>query len=148
MRKILIAIELSGSFDLINVIVGVFCREAIHICSDEIQASLVRSVRRLDGERQAALINYYWENSFKNIEVSGSSSGGEDRKYLIFRKVIMNVLRNCEKPVFLDFMSANVSYLVKLLDVELRVICLYLFLFLVFIVCLTCKPTNSPEMKD
>lgn len=82
-RKILLAIEFSSSLELIHVVVNVMCREADHICSDEIQGSLVRCLKRLDGTRQTAIINSYWENSFKGLDTTD-----EERKALVFKKVI------------------------------------------------------------
>ena len=111
-RKMVMAVELSGSFELIEVVVNLLCREADHICGDEIEAGLVRCVRRLDGCRQTALVNFYWENSFKDMD---------ERKQLMFRKVLMNILRNCEKPSFLEFMCRNVGDLMRILEVDSKV---------------------------
>ncbi len=111
-RKMIAAFELSKSFELIEVVVNLMCRETEHICGDEIESGLVRCVRRLDGCKQTALINYYWENSFRDMD---------ERKQLIFRKVLMNILRNCEKPSFLEFMCRNVSDLIRILEVDSKV---------------------------
>ena len=116
-RKILFSIEMSGSFDLINVMVNLFCREAEHICSDEIQACFIRCIKRQEGHKQTALIKHYWEGSFKNLETSN-----DERKALIFKKVLINFLKHCEKPTFLEFMCANVVYLIDILDKELKVV--------------------------
>ncbi len=112
-RKILTAVELSGSFELIEVVVNLLCREAEHVCGDEIEAGIVRCVRRMAGCRQTALIDFYWESSFRDMD---------ERKQLVFRKVLMNVLRNCEKPSFLEFMCRNVVDLMRMLEVDSKVI--------------------------
>ena len=115
-RKILRSIELSGSFELMIIIIGVFSRETNHICSEEIQYSLVQCTKRLDVSKQTEIITLYWENYFRKMENSDNQ-----KKNIIFKSVLLNFLKNCEKSVFVAFMSSNIIYLIKLLDMDLRV---------------------------
>jgi DNA-dependent protein kinase catalytic subunit len=114
-RKILVSLELSSSFDLVDVMVKIFCREAEHICDDEIQSSFVHFITKLDSAKQASIINVYWDNSFKNPD-----SKSEERKFITFKKVLLIFLTNCDKPVYMEFMCSNIMYLMSIFDVELK----------------------------
>jgi DNA-dependent protein kinase catalytic subunit len=126
-RKMLVSLELTGSFDLLSIIVNIFCREAEHVCDEEISLCLNRLIKRLESSKQATIIDFYWENSFKHNSVN------EDlRKFIVFRKVIMNFLKNCEKPVFIEFISSNIIFMMNILDSDLKV-------FFLFFLCLLVK---------
>jgi hypothetical protein len=113
-RKLLVSLELSRSLDLFHVMVKIVCREREHIFDPEVQASFVRFVRHLEASKQASLLDFYWTNSFRK------PYDQDDRKFTHFDKVIFEILKTCDKPVFLDFMSANVVYLIGLLESDLR----------------------------
>lgn len=115
-RKILVSLEMSSSIDLLNLIVNVCCREQDHLCDSEIQSCLIRFVKRLECSRQALIIKQYWEMSLGGL----NTNENDERKFLIFRKILFNFLTNCDRLIFVDFMCLNISFLIGVLDVELR----------------------------
>jgi hypothetical protein len=117
--KLLVSLELTLSQDILNVIVGIISRESEHICDEEVQSCFRRFIKRLDNLKQASLIELYWSNWFKNSSQSDNAVNDE-RKFNIFRKVIIIFLEHCEKPVFLDFMCENVMFLVKILEEDIK----------------------------
>jgi len=115
-RKILTAIDLCGSFDLIKEIVNVCCREAEHLCDEDIHSCLSRFIRRVDSVKQNSLIGFYWEMVFKvNDQVITN-----ERKSYLFKKVLMTFLTNCDKSIFLDFVTRNIITLISILDTDLK----------------------------
>ena len=115
-RKILTAIDLCGSFDLIKEIVNVCCREAEHLCDEDIHSCLSRFIRRVDSVKQTSLISFYWEMVFK---VNDQLITNERKSYL-FKKILITFMTNCDKIIFLDFMTRNITTLMSILDVELK----------------------------
>ena len=112
-RKILVSIEMSSSLDLVNILVNIFCREVQHICDEEIQLSLIKFIKRLESSKQSNVIMHFWENSFLK-------AADEERKFLVFKKVIFNFLKSCDKPVFMEFLCSNIIYLLNLLESDLK----------------------------
>lgn len=113
-RKILVSLELSQNQDLLTIMVNILCREKEHLFESEIQLSLVRFIKRLELKKQTNIITSYWNNGFRSLDVD------EERKFIMFDKVIFEFLKNCFKPVFLEFMCLNIVYLIDLLEVNLE----------------------------
>lgn len=112
MRKTLASLCLSLSTELLSTIVSVVCRESEHICDEYVTISLTSFIKHLETSRQESVIASYWE---------GWSRGNDDeRKYTIFRKVLLVFLENCEKPVFVEFLCKNLMQMVKILDEDVR----------------------------
>jgi DNA-dependent protein kinase catalytic subunit len=112
-RKILTAIDLCGSVDLIKEISNVCCRETEHICDEDIHACLKRYIRRVDSIKQTNVINIYWDMVFND-------SISNEKKSLVFKKILLTFMTNCDKPTFLDFMCKNINNLMNILEIELR----------------------------
>ena len=119
--KILVSLSLSVSCDILSVLVTIICRESEHICDEEVQVGIVSFIKHLESSKQANLIQTYWESWLKNYgNTEGRGEGNEERKYIMFRKVLIVFLENCDKPVFLDFMCSNLTLITKMIDEELR----------------------------
>ncbi|CAF0815340.1 unnamed protein product [Brachionus calyciflorus] len=110
-QKLLVCLELSQSVDLLGGLIGIVCREKNHLCDAEVKECFEKFIKRLDSTKQMEVIKHYW-NNFKNSD--------DDRKFVLFDKILINFLKNCDKPVFIDFMSLNIVYLMEKLDVELK----------------------------
>ena len=115
-RKILESIELCGSFELVNVIVGLITREDKHICDEEAHACFTCLMSRLETVKQGTLINFFWDSTLKQVE----SVSYDQRKILMFEKVFFVFLCNCNKPTFLEFLCANIVFLINILDIDLN----------------------------
>lgn len=115
MRKIFVALELSLSADVLTLIVNVICRERKHLLDAEIQLTIVRFVQRLDAGRQATLLATYWDSV-----LGGGEHVDDERRQIVFDKVLFEIARACTKPVFIDLVSAQVVFLFELLDTELK----------------------------
>jgi hypothetical protein len=118
-RKMLVALELGLSVDLLENVVSIYCRESDHICDKEIQATLVRFIKRNESANQLTSINKYWDFYFNKTDIL---SDERNMRYQIFNKVLITFLTNCDKPTFLDFMSVNIADLITTLDIESKVI--------------------------
>jgi DNA-dependent protein kinase catalytic subunit len=116
-RKMLIALELSLSTDLLENIVNIYCRESDHICDEEIQTSLIRFIKRNESSKQLAVINDYWNIYFKKHDILIDE---RNRRFQIFQKVLVTFLTNCDKPTFLEFMCSNIMNLMTILDSDLK----------------------------
>ncbi len=112
-RKILVSIELSSSLDLVNIIINIFCREPQHICDEEIQVSLINFIKRLESSKQSNVILNFWENYFQK-------ASDDERKFVIFKKVLFNFLKSCEKPIFVEFLCSKIIYLLNILESDLK----------------------------
>jgi DNA-dependent protein kinase catalytic subunit len=112
-RKMLVSLGLSMSTDLLAVLVTIVCREPEHICDEEVKASFISFIKHLESSKQASLVQFYWENWSKN-------ENNDERKYIMFRKVLIVFLEHCEKPIFMDFMCANIMFMIKTLDAEIK----------------------------
>lgn len=117
LRKILVALELSLSQDILTIVVNIACRERSIILDGEIQVSLVKFIRHLESSKQASLVSFYWDNVFGE---SGRQLFADERRQLLFDKVFVEFAKSCHKPVFIDLMCANICSLFDLIDVELR----------------------------
>jgi hypothetical protein len=113
MRKMLVSLALSASNDLLSVLVTIVCREVDHVCDEEIRGGFVSFVKHLETSRQTSLVQLYWELWSKNEQ-------NDERKYIMFRKVFAVFLENCERPIFIDFLCANIIFLMRILESELR----------------------------
>lgn len=116
-RKILVALEFTGSLDILSLVVSIICREKQHLLESEVQLTFVKLMHRSSLEKQASLITSYWEQAFKN---AASAAQDEERRLALFNKLVYEFLKSCAKPVFIDFMCANAIYLFELLDVPFR----------------------------
>lgn len=114
-RKILVALELSLSQDILTLIVNITCREKKHLLDSEIQTTLAKFIRRVDSSKQAGLVSFYWDSVFR-----GGDHVDDERRQAVFDKILFEFVKNCAKPVFIDFMCANIISLFDLIDVELR----------------------------
>jgi DNA-dependent protein kinase catalytic subunit len=112
-NRLLVSLTLSSSFELMHLIVSVYCRERTHLCESSVQQCMSGFVRRLDAQRQLTIIEHYWEASFKCAQVVD-----EERKYLLFDKVLMTLLRGCDKPVLIDFVASNILFMMSVIDAE------------------------------
>ena len=116
-RKMLVALELNLSTELLKNIVNIYCRESDHICDEEIQISLIRFIKRNESSKQLAVINEYWSIYFKKHDILIDE---RNRRFQIFKKVIVTFLTNCDKPTFLEFMCSNIMNLMGILDADLK----------------------------
>ncbi len=116
-RKMLIALELSFSTDLLENIVNIYCRESDHICDEEIQTSLIRFIKRNESSKQLTIINEYWNMYFKKHDILIDE---RNRRFQIFKKILVTFLTNCDKPTFLEFMCSNIMNLMGILDADLK----------------------------
>lgn len=112
-RKILTAIELCLSFDLVKEIVIISCREQVHLCDEEIEQCLCKLMKKLDSEKQAQLIGFYWELVFKCTD-------SNERRLNLFNKCLIHLLSNCDKSTFIDYLSQNIMSLMNFLDADLK----------------------------
>lgn len=118
-KKLLISLELSLSFDLAQLIIMIYIREKQHICEIDIKKSLISYLKRLDfvsatetgtNKLQFELINYYW-NSWFNLDINQL-----ERKLILFKNIILNFLENCNKQIFIDFLCQNLYHIIQIMD--------------------------------
>ena len=109
--RLLICLELSQNLDILYLLIGLVCREKDHLCKSQFRETLERFIKKLSSEKQMEVIKQNWAN-FKQSD--------DERKFLLFENVLFIFLKNCDKPVFIDFMSENILNLIEILNWNLN----------------------------
>ncbi|XP_048248370.1 DNA-dependent protein kinase catalytic subunit-like [Haliotis rufescens] len=111
--KLLAGLELSGSPVLLELIISIFCRESRHAHEEEIQATLIRFIKRLPADKQKVVLDvplriFQKEGSFPN----------EIRRATIER-VCLPMLRLCQKTAFIEFYLDHIGEIMKVVETKL-----------------------------
>ncbi|XP_076335270.1 DNA-dependent protein kinase catalytic subunit-like isoform X2 [Tachypleus tridentatus] len=109
-RKILTALELSGSLILLTFVVGIMCRETSHLLKDEIQKSIARSVCRLKPEDQVTSMDTLLGMFLHEDQYPAEMKLG------IIERVCVPILRVLSKPVLTDFFVKNIHSIMEVVS--------------------------------
>ncbi|CAF4915020.1 unnamed protein product, partial [Rotaria sp. Silwood1] len=115
-RKILLALELSSSFILFELLIWMLCCEQHHIFEDEILSSINRFIIKLnDHNKQMYLLDYiysilYGQNLLFRIE----------HRLNALEKFILKILTSVNKSTLIEFYKKYISvFIIEQLDIKI-----------------------------
>ncbi len=115
--KLLISLDLTRSFDLLQIILQIYSRELQHCCDTQIQSTLTRFIKRVDLSTQMNLLDTYMAQW---LQMELNTVNDHERKAILFKKVLFLFLTYCDKQMFIDVICKNLNILLRLFDKEIN----------------------------
>ncbi|KAK6170524.1 hypothetical protein SNE40_018898 [Patella caerulea] len=113
LKKILVALELSGSPMLLELLISIFCRENKHAYEDEIQAVIARYTRRLPQDKQKLALDvphaiFIKEGSFPPAIRTAA-----------MERVCLPMLRLVRKSALIEFFQDHIKHMMTEIEAKL-----------------------------
>ncbi|KAK7005038.1 DNA-dependent protein kinase catalytic subunit, partial [Biomphalaria glabrata] len=112
--RILVAMEMTGSLMLLNIVISVYCRETEHIHSEAIQLGINRFVQRLPLDQQLLALDVPF-----SVFVNDNSYLPHVRRAAV-ENVCLPILRVVSTSALLQFFSSHIQEIIRYLDQTLN----------------------------
>ncbi|KAI8794714.1 DNA-dependent protein kinase catalytic subunit, partial [Biomphalaria glabrata] len=108
--RILVAMEMTGSLMLLNIVISVYCRETEHIHSEAIQLGINRFVQRLPLDQQLLAMDIPF-----SVFVNDNSYLPHVRRAAV-ENVCLPILRVVSTSALVQFFSSHIQEIIRYLD--------------------------------
>ncbi|KAK0048622.1 DNA-dependent protein kinase catalytic subunit, partial [Biomphalaria pfeifferi] len=108
--RILVAMEMTGSLMLLNIVISVYCRETEHIHSEAIQLGINRFVQRLPLDQQLLAMDVPF-----SVFVNDNSYLPHVRRAAV-ENVCLPILRVVSTSALVQFFSSHIQEIIRYLD--------------------------------
>ncbi|XP_055874578.1 DNA-dependent protein kinase catalytic subunit-like [Biomphalaria glabrata] len=112
--RILVAMEMTGSLMVLNIVISVYCRETEHIHSEAIQLGINRFVQRLPLDQQLLAMDVPF-----SVFVNDNSYLPHVRRAAV-ENVCLPILRVVSTSALVQFFSSHIQEIIRYLDQTLN----------------------------
>ncbi|XP_035828316.1 DNA-dependent protein kinase catalytic subunit [Aplysia californica] len=112
--KLLVAMEMTGSAQLLETVISVFCREPRHPHEDAIQAGIARFVQRLTPDGLATALNVPY------AIFSKEQSYFHEIRWAAVERVCLPMLHLSPRVTVIEFFSSHIHELINNIDCKLN----------------------------
>ncbi|XP_071815133.1 DNA-dependent protein kinase catalytic subunit-like [Apostichopus japonicus] len=114
LNKLLTAMVLSGSMNLLEIVIGILCREEKHTYEVEIIKSLESFIRRMDKSKQVSAIG----TCLKIFQAEGEYT--TEMRRAVMEKVCLPMFRLCQVDSVIEVFQRNIRDFVDILENKLK----------------------------
>ncbi|XP_078482635.1 DNA-dependent protein kinase catalytic subunit [Ciona intestinalis] len=112
MRKLLDCMELSGSLEILNTMVTLYCRDQNHVMSDEIMSSLEKCVARIPVSKQCLALEIPY------TIFSTSTQRSIPAAQTAIHNVLVPMAQRCNVTAVIQFFQTNIPHIMSVVQEE------------------------------